>query len=496
MTVALTTHGAGLSKKHMPLTEPMMDRRASGAAPLAVNGRRFHLIGIGGCGMSGAARLLRACGAQVSGSDQCHTDVIQRLIDDGLRVHVGHRAEAVADAPDVVVYSAAIPVTNPELAAARAAGCTLLTYAQLLGRLMAGRSGVAIAGTHGKSTTTGMAVRVLRTADLDPAFLIGANVPQLGGNAAAGEGPHLVVEACEYERSFLSLAPKVACVLNIEAEHFDSYPTLESTIEAFGMFAAGVDADGVVIANGQDNNVRRALATGIPARVTWFRSDGGDAHWQADNIAKENGCYAFDLIHEGRRLARVPLRIAGRHNVDNALAAAAVAHACGCSVDAIHEALSTFEGARRRMTCLRNQDGVCVLDDYAHHPTEIRATLSAVRERYEPKRLVAVFQPHQHSRTYALLDRFACAFDAADEIVIPDIYAVRDRPEDRARVHARDLVQRVAANGGRVRYEPEMSTIAADLAASAHPGDVFVTLGAGDIWKVADALVRRLGNDR
>lgn len=457
-------------------------------------GKHYHLIGIGGCGMSGASRLLRELGAVVSGSDSTATPVTLRLIEERFDVCIGHSAAALPANVDVVVHSAAIPETNEELLEARRRGCEVISYAALLGRLMTERVGVAVAGTHGKSTTSAMVSYTLRQAGLDPSFVIGAKVPQLGGiGAAVGRGPHFVVEACEYHRSFLSLQPAVATLLNIEEDHLDCYADLDEIIEAFAEFAAGVRPGGAVVASIDDRNVRTALRAALPSSIRWFGMQSTDAHWRADAMELRNGCYAFDLMHRGASIGRVQLSAPGRHNVANALAAAAVAHECGCNNDAIIASLSSYAGAGRRLTLRAERNGVSVIDDYAHHPTEVRASLAAVRERYQPARLIGVFQPHQYSRTLAMLDEFARSFDAADMVVIPDIYSVRDNEEDLRRVHATDLVSRLASNGRTAAYLPEFDRIAAFLVEEARAGDVIVTMGAGDVWKVADAVAHRLG---
>lgn len=456
-------------------------------------GKRYHLIGIGGCGMSGASRLLRELGAIVTGSDATATPVTCRLIEERFDVRIGHSAEGLPASVDVVVHSAAIPENNEELLEARRRGCEVISYATLLGRLMRERVGVAIAGTHGKSTTTAMVAYTLRQAAFDPSFVIGAKVPQLGGSGAAiGHGPHFIVEACEYHRSFLALQPAVATVLNIEEDHLDCYADIDEIIEAFSEFAAGVRHDGAVVANIDDRNVRTALQAVHPATVRWFGVQSPDAHWRADGLELRGGCYAFDLVHRSNSIGHVQLAAPGRHNVANALAAAAVAHECGCDDGAIVAALSSYAGAGRRLSLRANCGGVNVVDDYAHHPTEVRASLAALRELYRPSRLIGVFQPHQYSRTLAMLDEFAKSFDAADMVVIPDIYSVRDKEEDLQRVHATDLVSRLACHGRTAAYIAEFDRIAAFLAEEARAGDVIVTMGAGDVWKVADAVVERL----
>ncbi len=448
------------------------------------------MIGVGGCGMHAAARLLMNCGANVSGSDRSAFRGIGSLTEFGAKVHTSQAASNIADRIDLIVHSAAVPETNEELIAARASGSRVIKYAELLGELMRVRTGVAIAGTHGKSTTTALSAHLYRSAGLDPSYVIGANVPQFGGGSGVGMGEHFVVEACEFDRSFLHLRPKQAAILNIEADHLDSYEDIDEIIEAFGAFARNVAPDGLIVARYGDANVSAAVGV-AEARVETFGFEPG-ATWRAANVELEDGHYSFDVTYEDQRLFRASLLVAGLHNVSNALAATALAWNAGGGCDALAEALRTFKGVDRRMSLVGQAGGVTVVDDYAHHPTEVRVSLAAVRDRYAPNRVVVVFQPHQHSRTRILMDDFAASFELADEVIIPDIYGSRDTELDIKRTGAQTLVARIRENGGCVRYIPRLSDIAAELTPELLPGDLVVTMGAGDIWKLADELAERV----
>lgn len=454
-------------------------------------GRRVHMIGIGGTGMSGLAAVLLRSGAVVTGSDRIASDATRKLESAGAAVSIGQRPDNVPERVDLVVASAAIKASNPEIIAARERGCEIIKYADLLGRLMAERRGIGVAGTHGKSTTTALVAYILTQAGLEPTFVVGATVDQLGGGSAAGSGECFVAEACEYERSFLKLAPKMAAVLNIEEDHLDCYADLSAIIEAFSAFCSLVPPEGLIVANNEDRAVAVATAD-ARATVERFGFDSR-ADWWPDELTVERGRFAFHLCHGTDRLAHVKLKLAGRHNVANALAASALAWHCGVKPEPLAEALGTFQGAGRRMTVRGEVNGATLIDDYAHHPTAIQVTLRAVQQAYLPKRLWVVFQPHQHSRTRLLLNDFARSFGQADVVVVPDIYFVRDSEQERSLVGSRDLVERIGASGGEAVYVPKLSDAAEYVRQRIEPGDVVVTMGAGDVWKVADELVQRDG---
>ncbi len=457
-------------------------------------GVRVHLIGIGGCGMRGAAAVLLREGAIVSGSDRCDSSALHLLTESGAAVHVGQSAANLPEQCDVVVHSAAIHPDNPELIAARERGIKVIKYAELLGRLMAQCKGIAVAGTHGKSTTTALLAYVLREAGLDPSFVIGAGVEQLGGGSGVGNGEHFVVEACEYDRSFLNLRPKLAAILNIEEDHLDFYSGLEAIIESFRAFASLVPADGLLVVNGADRNVLRAVAD-IDAGVETFGLEG-PVDWRGEILDAAQGCYRFRVWQRNRPLVRVRMGLPGRHHVLNALAAMALCTHAGVEPERAAELLGTFRGAYRRLTRRGQVAGVTVVDDYAHHPTEIQVTLRAAREYYNPRRMFVVFQPHQHSRTRFLLNDFARSFGSADVVIVPEIYFVRDSESEREKIDARDLVERITLTGGEARYEPDFGRIVRQLCGEVAEGDLVVTMGAGNVWRIADDLLSCLSRTR
>ncbi len=452
--------------------------------------RRVHMIGIGGSGMSGAAQLLISQGAIVTGSDREPFPGLGALVGMGARVSIGHQAAFLDARTDLVVVSAAIPASNPELASARRRGLRILKYAQFLGALTAHYQSVAVAGTHGKTTTTAMCAYLMRCAGLAPSFICGAPSEQLGGSSGTGSGPHFVVESCEFDRSFLHLRPHSAVILNIERDHLDCFGDMDELVEAFGHFAAKVSADGLMVCNA-GCSLARAAAACATAEVQTFGIET-DADWQTLNLSEDRGLFAFDLAFRGSVVASAKLAIPGRYNVENALAATALAVHAGADPRIIAQALSDFAGVDRRMTWRGVGGGVNIIDDYAHHPTEVRVTIEAARSKYRPKRTWVVFQPHQYERTRHFLDDFAMSFADVDEVVVPDIYGARETPGDGCPVCAEDLVSRICRCGGRARYVATLAEAADHVARNVTEGDLVLTMGAGDVWKVADELVERI----
>ena len=468
-----------------------VEKTHCGAAAFA--GKHLHMVGIGGEGMRGLAELLNLHGAVVSGSDCQSTAATDRLERLGIKVATGHRPQHVSADTAMAVISAAIKPDNPEVIEANSRGTPVIKYAEMLGMCMKGLRAVAVAGTHGKSTTTALISYVLRNAGMDPTFVVGAAAEQLGGSSAAGNSDIFVAEACEYDRSFLNLSPRIGVVLNIEEDHLDCYRDLGQIEEAFHSFASLLPADGLLIAKDEDRSVKRACQN-IQAPLVTFGL-GKRADWQASNLTSELGRFKFDVLHEGQRYGSFALRIAGIHNVYNALAAICVCDQLGLNPEQIAPGLLTFAGAQRRQTVKALLAGVTVMDDYAHHPTEIQVTLRAAREMVKPQRLWCVFEPHQHSRTRFLLKDFAASFSAADFVVVPDIYFVRDSEAERASISSKDLVANIQANGGQAIYLAKFGQIVKYLQSKLQPGDLVITMGAGKVWEIADEIVQWLGSD-
>jgi UDP-N-acetylmuramate--alanine ligase len=435
------------------------------------------------------ALILLERGASVSGSDCRDSALLQRLAAKGATVSIGHTAANVRGA-DLVVVSSAVPKDNPELLAARAAGIPVLNRAEFIGQMMVGHYGIAVAGTHGKTTTTAMLALILSHAGLSPSFMVGGVSRNLGTNARVGHGPHFIIEADEYDHMFWGLNPQLAVVTNVEMDHPDCYRDIEQVTAAFKGFLDRVVPGGYVVGNGDEWRVRTMLTEVATARVeTYGLSEGRD--WQAKDIQRnDSGGYSFFCWHNRVPFGRFDLQVPGIHNVLNALAAIAAVTEVGVSLKIIQDALLHFEGTSRRFEHKGTVAGVDVIDDYAHHPTEVRATLVAARVRYPGRRLWAVFQPHTFSRFKTLLEDFATAFESADHMIVTDIFAARET--ETLGAHASDLIR--IMDHPDARYIAGFESVVDTLAGELRPGDVVITLGAGDCYQVGEALLKRLQN--
>ncbi|MCD6394717.1 MAG: UDP-N-acetylmuramate--L-alanine ligase [Planctomycetes bacterium] len=460
-----------------------------------VSQKKYHFIGAGGVGMSGLARLMLKNNAAVSGSDMEDSDIVEKLRGIGAKIKTGHDTDNLPDGLEAVVISAAVKEDNPELIAARRRGCKVYKYAEMLGELMDCYDGIAVCGTHGKSTTSAWLAHLLTLAGADPSFIVGAQIPQFYSSSGAGDSDIFVAEACEYDRSFLNLHPEIGVILNIEQDHLDYYKDEDEIISAFADFAAGIRPSGILIVNGQDANVARVLDALEDDRTCVTFGLDSDCDFNARNIALKDGLYEFDVHHQDNLLGRTSISVPGEHNILNALAVIAAAATAGTDADDILRYLRQFVGIDRRLMFKAHCKGIAVLDDYAHHPTEIKASLKAIRQRYEPARIWCVFQPHQYSRTRFLLDDFAESFKLADITIVPEIYFVRDTEESRRKINAAVLVDRIRESGSEAMYIDDFAGICEHLKAHARPGDLVVTMGAGTIWKVADEYIQWLGED-
>jgi len=443
---------------------------------------KAHLVGIAGAGMSSLAEVLDAAGWEISGSDLNG----QFAAGSRFQVHSLHDAEHVDDELDLLVYSDAVPEDNPEVLRARALGVAVLSYPQMLGRLMESQHGVAIAGTHGKSTTTAMAGEILSTAGFDPTVVCGAR--SIVGNATGrfGHGRWMLAEACEYRDNFRHLNPQLAVILGIEPDHFDCFATPAELENAFANFVSRVPDDGLVLARADCAATTRVLGKLRSASESFGFSPS--ATWHATELRERQGFYTFQVRHGERMVCEVKLHVPGRHNVLNALAAAALASHCGASGAAIRSGLERFAGLRRRLQLLGEVRQVAILDDYAHHPTEVAATLATIRQMYPQRRLWCVFQPHQVSRTRYLLDEFAASLHNADKIIVSEIVRARETASPNGDVTAALLAARVVERGGDAQPLASSAEIHDHLRQSLRPGDVVVTMGAGDIGKIAHEL--------
>jgi UDP-N-acetylmuramate--alanine ligase len=455
--------------------------------------RRIHFVGIGGIGMSGIAELLANLGYLVTGSDARRSDVTARLEQSfGVMVFEGHRAGQVGDA-DVVVYSSAVRASNPEIVEARERGIPVIPRAEMLAELMRLRFSIAVAGSHGKTTTTSMIALVLERAGLDPTAVIGGRLSAFGSNARLGEGDYLVAEADESDRSFLTLWPSIAVVTNIDDEHMESYGSLSSLQDAFVEFVNKVPFYGATVACADDANLREVFPR-VTRRLVTYGLDHADAHILATDV--ELGPFGGRCVVHRRgadgieTLGRIELTVPGRHNLQNALAAVAVGERIGLDFDRIATALASFHGAERRFERYGEIHGVLIVDDYGHHPTEIAAVMSAARTTLD-RRLVVAFQPHRYSRTAHLLDAFGPALRNADEIVLSDIYAAGEEPIPGITVDR--LAESIRTGSGRpVHVARTLDDVLSELLRIVRPGDAVVTLGAGSIGTLPKRLMQAL----
>ena len=451
--------------------------------------KHIHFVGIGGIGMSGIAELLLNLGYRVSGSDMHASDITHRLEQLGAKINQGHNGQWVEGA-DVVVISSAISRENPEVLAAVDSHIPVIPRAEMLAELMRLKKyGIAIAGSHGKTSTTSLVSWMLHRAGLDPTVVIGGKVDSLGGNAKLGEGEFLVAEADESDGSFLKLSPAIEVVTNIDLEHLDYYRDIDHIKEVFVRFMDRIPFYGAVVLCLDDPNIAALLPQIRKRMITYGLTEQAEIH-AADIVTR--GCQSeFTVLRGNETLGRVTLSIPGRHTIYNSLAAIGVGLELEIDFQTIAGALASFEGVQRRLEVKGESSGIIIVDDYGHHPTEIRATLDAIRDGWPDKRLIVAFQPHRYSRTKALFDAFKTAFHRADVLILTDIYAASESPVEG--VTSESLADAVKKHGQReVYYIPDVNTLPEKLIDLARPGDLVLTLGAGNIFRAGEKLLRML----
>ncbi|MCH8289082.1 MAG: UDP-N-acetylmuramate--L-alanine ligase [Candidatus Marinimicrobia bacterium] len=450
--------------------------------------KHLHFVGIGGIGMSGLAELLLNQGYTVSGSDMTETDITRNLKEMGGRIYIGHNADNVGNA-DVLVHSSAVKEDNPELIAADERNIPIIRRAEMLAELVRLKPyAIAVAGTHGKTTTTSIAGMVLTEAGLDPTIIVGGVVRSLATNARLGDGDYIVAEADEFDRSFLTLSPTIAIITNIEEEHLDVYKDLDDIKETYLTFASRVPFYGAVIACIDEPHLKEIIPDLKKRVITYGISD--EAEVRAVNISHKSGESAFTLINEGSEMGEIKIQLPGEHNVKNTLAVAALALELEIPFESVAKALAAFEGVRRRFEIKKRISGIMIVDDYAHHPTEVKSSLSAARTGWN-KRVIAVFQPHLYSRTRDFKDDFGKSFNHADMLIVTDVYPAREAPIEGV---TGKLIADAAIKAGHksVHYIPEMEKIVDFLLDEAGEGDMIITIGAGDVFKVGEELIRKL----
>ncbi|MBL9077125.1 MAG: UDP-N-acetylmuramate--L-alanine ligase [Planctomycetes bacterium] len=468
-------------------TEP---EPAGGIPGTSFASRRFHLVGVGGAGMSGLARLLGGCGGDVSGSDATGGAILDALLGDGRDVWIGCQPARIVGHDGYVIRSAAVPPADAEVQECVRRGFTSLLYAEAVGRLSEGRRTLAIAGTHGKTTTTGLVVSALRAAGLDPSHLIGGEAPQLGGNGHGGQGTEFVVEACEFNRSFHNLRPFGAAILNVDHDHFDCYPSTDELVDAFAGYLARVRPGGTALV---EETVPKAVLNSLRNDVRILTVGSGLwADIRAVEVREQLGQFSFVPVLLGQRLDRVQLSLSGRHNMQNALFALGLAYTASADLAGACRGIASFTGVRRRFEMHTGPDGGTLVNDYAHHPAEIRAVLQTARRRFPGRRLLVVFQPHQHQRTLCLLPEFADALALADQVLVADIYGARESAEIRASVSAADLVAAVRERGTACEGAGPVAAVPAAVQALRRGGELVLLLGAGDIDQAVGGVLAGL----
>lgn len=447
----------------------------------------IYFIGIGGISMSGLAEILASRGHQVSGTDVKETAVTKHLQNLGIHINFGHRAENITDDITLVVYTAAIHDDNPELRAAHEKGIRIMDRAHLLGQIMDEyHDSVAVSGTHGKTTTTSMVSEILLAAEKDPTITVGGILPTIGSNLRIGNSPYFVAEACEYFDSFLQFNPFIAIILNVESDHLDYFKTLENIRRSFHAFAQRVPDKGLLAISEKIDNVEE-LTDGLTCHVETFGLSE-KANWRAENIVHEaDGRNSFDVYHNGAFFTTIHLHIPGEHNITNALAAIGASAFLGAAPEDCVKGLHHYTGTERRFQLKGKKDGITVIDDYAHHPTEIKAALAAA-QNVQHNTTWCVFQPHTFSRTRFLFDEFGEAFGDADEIIIADIFAARET--DDGTVSAAQLADRIAQTGKSARYVGDFAAIEAYLREHCKSGDLLMTVGAGDVYKIGENFLK------
>ena len=449
----------------------------------------IHFIGIGGSGMSGLASILLDLGYKISGSDIVTSKITKKLANKGVTIFKGHNENNVEEA-DLVVISSAIPESNSEIKGARDRKITMIKRAEMLARLMDNKYGIAVAGTHGKSTTASMISLLLEKSGFDPTVVVGGELNNFKNNAKLGKGNHIVVEADESDGSFLELNPRIAVVTNIEDDHLDHYGNMENILKDFKKFIDKVPDNGRIILCKDCDNIK-GLAKQCERNYVSY-GIFTEADLMAKDIKLDKLNSKSKIYWQGEKIGELYLKVAGYHNILNALAAIAAARELGISFMEIIKILETFQGVHRRMEIVANlDDKILILDDYAHHPTEIKATLSALRTSWQDRRIIAVFQPHRYSRTKLLAEKFGKAFFDADCVIINDIYSANESPI--SGISGETIFKEVKkSNHRQIKYLPSKDDILSYLSKIVQPGDIIITMGAGDIWTAGQELAEQL----
>jgi len=448
------------------------------------NQKNYHFIGIGGISMSGLAEILHNDGCVITGSDRSDSKIISNLLNKGIDIKIGHDAQNLGNDVQVVIYNAAVPADNPEIVAAKARGLRLMDRAELLGRLMQNYgTAICVAGTHGKTTTTSMLAEIFMAAkNCDPTVMNGGYLPTMAGAVRIGGREHIIAEACEYHDSFLKFHPTIGIILNVEMDHSDYFKNVYALRASFASFAQRISRDGLLVINGATSGLGQ-LISGLDCDVVVVGENGSirpeNIHYGSD------GYPIFDVFSNNVKLGEINLKVPGDHNIQNAMAAIACALHCGIEFGTVSTALSRFYGAHRRFQHIGIYNGATIVDDYAHHPTEVGATIAATKDMPH-NRLWVVFQPHTRARTAEFLDEFAAALANADTPIILDIYNPAGREEEQYNVRSKDLVDKI--DNPNCQYLPSFDACISHLQRHIAPNDLVITMGAGDVHKIAEIL--------
>ena len=450
--------------------------------------RKVHFIGIGGISMSGLAEILLSKGYTISGSDTTESELTKKLEAAGVKISYVQEAANITNDIDLTVYTAAISEDDPELVASRNMNIPTIPRAELLGLIMKQyKHAIGVSGTHGKTSTTSMISQILLEAESDPTILVGGMMSAIGGNLRIGKSDTMITEACEYTNSFLSFFPTIAVILNISEDHMDFFKDLDDIRHSFKRFAALVPDNGTVVLNKDIDNLSY-FTDDLSCNIMTFSTTDNLADISAANITYNNmACGSFDLVNNGNVLTRINLKVIGLHNISNALAAAATAMSIGIPVDVIKKGLEAFSGTARRFEYKGERDGVTIIDDYAHHPDEITATLSTA-VNYPHEKLWCVFQPHTYTRTKAFFDGFVESLSLADAVVLADIYAARE--QNTVGITSEDLYKAIANTGKEAYYFPSFEEIEKFLLKNCKKGDLLITMGAGNVVNIGNDLLK------
>ncbi len=454
------------------------------------NNMKVHMVGIGGISMSGLAEILMHKDVKITGSDLVESEITERLKSMGATIYNSHDASNISD-QDLIVYTAAVSNDNPEIIEAKSRNIPAIERSVLLGAIMDQfQNSIAVSGTHGKTTTTSMISSIVLEAGLDPTIHVGGMLDIIGGNTRIGNSEYFIAEACEYKNSFLQFRPSLAVVLNIDADHLDFFKDIDNIRKSFESFLGNVRTPGIIVLNTDDPQTK-TLSKVLTRPVITYGINSSDADWSCENITFNQGYANASILHKKSMWADIKLAVPGLHNVSNVLAAIAACHSLGISKSAIITGLEKYKGTHRRLEDKGIIYGIRVMDDYAHHPTEIQASLSAARA-LATNRLFCVFQPHTYTRTYELIDDFSRSFARADTVIVTDIYAAREK--DTGLINSRVLNDRINMNTGNSVYISKFEEIVEFLQNNATAGDLVITMGAGNVYRIGDMFLTSSGN--